>query len=192
MKSLLIISTIFMTAASYAQENSKPFLFETGKYSGECFVANVKKSDGEADVSRSTYFTKGILEVITKDNVSLSVAIITSGDTKTSSTSRVEVKELGNSKYELTEVGSTNYFYDDNLHADKYESKTVVQMDGNTQINISNTWNGEKREDLVGEQSVMKLNDGRIVLQSYQSGPSIRQKTMHLVGNATCIYKKLK
>ena len=204
MKNLITLALAFYSATSMAQTAGKPFQLEPGKYSFECWSAQVRSVKGE--MSRANDYFKGSLNIVkigdihfeTSEEQGEHLSGESSLRTSTSSVTKTRISDLGNGLFKVIQDGtSTTSSGDEKPDTYDFKSEATVQTSANGhEFNVKVKNNDEQEKPGFGERVWKKMADGRFVVQGY-----IREKITtensdfsvdHHVANSTCIYKKSK
>ncbi|MEN0059531.1 MAG: hypothetical protein AAGB31_11900 [Bdellovibrio sp.] len=194
MKSIILGLSLFSINV-LAQTAGKPFQLDNGKYATECWYAGVNNTqDG---VQRYDGYDKGVSTVINQGTTNVEYSQSQSEDSISNSVTKTTTTDLGNGLFkQITESTYTDSFGDQTqTQSSKYESTTKV--DGNRSQTQTVKKEGEAERPGVGESIWKKMEDGRIVLQSYlrekRSYTSKGSKTLEtVVSNSLCIYTLIK
>lgn len=194
-RTILSVATLFLASGARAQVIGQPFRLEPGKYNSECWFANVVKTE-KGDYRRNNGYEKGTFTSVIQGDVAMEIVQAQSQEGTTRSITKVITTPLGGGLFKQTsEIEVTDSFGRMSQTARmKYETNMKVQ-DAHTQ-NLMVRYGDDREKPAAGESVWRKLEDGRIVVQSYirdktavpqlvNGQPSRDEKT---VANNLCIY----
>ncbi len=190
---ILVIASLIFASSAYAQVSGQPFRLEAGRYSSECWFANVyRRENGE--LRRNSGYEKGTFTSVIQGDVAMEIVQAQSQDSTTRSVTKVITTPLGRGVFKQTsEIEVTDSFGRMSQTARmKYETNMRVQ-DAHSQ-NLMVRYGGENEKPASGESVWRKLNDGRVVVQSYISDKTTATQIAggppeeKIVANNLCIY----
>lgn len=207
MKIFLIIAVSLFSMMSFAQTAGKPFQLPEGKYSGECWSINLSKNSDSKMIRDETYYQE-IIQVTSQENNITETCHSISDKMVVESVTNKQTVDLGNGDFKLKSYSQGSYkistsktepqskSLDDSL--EKYQSHyetTLKVTEQNTKVLSVKIESGANKANLE-ELSWKKMDDGRVVVQSYLREKFIERTAdgkyrERLVSNSTCIYKSL-
>lgn len=192
---LLAISALMASTSTHAQLNGQPFRLEAGRYASECWFANVVRTEN-GEYRRTNGYEKGTFTSVIQGDVAMEIVQSHGASTSTRSVTKVITTPLGDGLFKQTsEIEVTDSFGKINSTARmKYE--TNMKVNQNLTQNVMVRYGEERERPAYGESVWRKMNDGRIVVQSYLRDKSViatlvsgqQNQAEKLVANNLCIY----
>jgi hypothetical protein len=194
MKSIILVLSLFSINV-FAQTAGKPFQLADGKYAVECWNNGmVNTKDG---LQRYDGYDKGISTSVNQGNTYVEYTQSQSEFSVGNSVTKITTTDLGNGLFKQITESTFTESYGDQTQTQTVKFESTTKVDGNRSQTQTVKKEGEAERPGVGESIWKKMDDGRIVFQSYlrEKKPyttSDGQKQENVVSNGLCIYTLIK